>query len=410
MNIFSHILIVATYAVIAVFVMVMAPDIFPELEAVGARFLGGAVFLLGVQFHAIYVWRMSRQDFQNRLLALHQDYQVTQDRLEESDREVSYLRGEVEKTGQATHGDIVAEMRVLQTLLGQVSEKSGKKLPRRQRGGGQKGGESALSALESGKAPLRPQQDREERKEGDILNIMNYALEENRVDLYLQPIVSLPSRRVVHYEAYSRVRDDQDNVIFPSEYLKLAEDTGLVGTLDNLLLFRCIQVIRRLGPRRPGIRFFCNISSVSLNDKEFFPQFIDFMLDNLELADRLVFEFSQQDVMRHSPAIWRTLANLGRRGFRFSMDNVLDTNVDLADLSARYFHYVKLDAKLLLGVGNDIDPDDIKEAYSRYDIDLIVEKIEDDNTIVEVLDYGVDYGQGYLFGEPKISSDASMGL
>jgi cyclic-di-GMP phosphodiesterase TipF (flagellum assembly factor) len=128
---------------------------------------------------------------------------------------------------------------------------------------------------------------------------MHYALEDNRIDLYLQPIVSLPARKVVHYEAYSRVRDDQGEVIFPSQYIKLAEDSGLVSTLDNLLLFRCIQVIRRLGTRKPNMRFFCNISSVSLNDKDFFPQFVDFMLDNQELADRLVFEFTQQDVLRH---------------------------------------------------------------------------------------------------------------
>ena len=38
---------------------------------------------------------------------------------------------------------------------------------------------------------------------------MHYALEDNRIDLYLQPIVSLPARKVVHYEAYSRVGDDQ---------------------------------------------------------------------------------------------------------------------------------------------------------------------------------------------------------
>jgi len=249
-----------------------------------------------------------------------------------------------------------------------------------------------------------------EREADEILNIMHYALEDNRIDLYLQPIVSLPVRKVVYYEAYSRVRDDKGHVIFPSQYIKLAEDSGLVSTLDNLLLFRCIQVIRRLGTRRPNLRFFCNISSVSLNDKDFFPQFIDFMLDNHELADRLVFEFTQQDVQRHSNHIWAALGTLGKRGFRFSVDNVQTLNHDLSDLASRYFKYVKLTPELLLDDNIDIDRNDIKEAYSRYDIEVIVEKIEDDAKLVEILDCDIDRGQGYLFGEPVLSSDITNKL
>lgn len=249
-----------------------------------------------------------------------------------------------------------------------------------------------------------------EREADEILKVMHYALEDNRIDLYLQPIVSLPARKVVHYEAYSRVRDDEGEVIFPSQYIKLAEDTGLVSTLDNLLLFRCIQVIRRLGTRKPNLRFFCNISSVSLNDKDFFPQFVDFMLDNQELAGRLVFEFTQQDVLSQPNNIWETLGSLGRKGFRFSMDNVRVLKHDVSNLAARYFKYVKLNPEMLLADDIDISRDDIKEAYGRYDIEVIIEKIENDATLVEILDNGFERGQGYLFGEPVLSSDITSKL
>tara|TARA_R110002094_G_scaffold16436_8_gene27989 strand:- start:2176 stop:3021 length:846 start_codon:yes stop_codon:yes gene_type:complete len=281
-------------------------------------------------------------------------------------------------------------------LLSQVVEKSGKSF--------------SHSIDQSGDVSSLEIAHGNDREADEILNIMHYALEDNRIDLYLQPIVSLPARKVLHYEAYSRVRDDKGEVIFPSQYIKLAEDSGLVSTLDNLLLFRCIQVIRRLGTRKPNMRFFCNISSVSLNDKDFFPQFIDFMLDNQELADRLVFEFTQQDVQRQPNTIWESLATLGKRGFRFSMDNVQMLNHDLSDLAARYFRYVKLSPDLLLAENIDIDRNDIKEAHKRYDIEVIVEKIESDPTLVEILDCGIDRGQGYLFGEPVLSSDLTSKL
>ena len=405
MTLLAHILIAATYALIGAFVAFVLPGVFSSIADVTALISGSVVFLVGLQFHTMYIWKIGKEDTVSRLLALHQDYQVSIDRFEESKTELDELREKLYMLDSQQNTEIISEMHVLQTLLNQVIEKSGKSLEERVDIEGALGKED-----QSTKGNLQKKLEKIERSDGEVLNIMHHALEGNRVDLYLQPIVALPSRRVIHYESYSRVRDEEDNVIFPSQYLKLAEDSGLVGTLDNLLLFRCIQVIRRLGPRRPDLRFFCNISSVSLNDKEFFPQFIDFMMENHELSDRLIFEFSQKDVLRHSALVGRSLATLGRRGFRFSMDHIVDLNMDLADLASRYFRYVKVDAKVILDQGVDIHPDDMKEAFSRYDLDLIVEKIENDQTIVEILDYGMDYGQGYLFGEPRLSSDTRFDL
>ncbi|WP_417317020.1 EAL domain-containing protein [Emcibacter sp.] len=405
MNILTHILIMASYAVVAVLVYLVSPEVFPVLAPGTQMVLGVTVFLASMQLHGLYIFRMGRQDMAGRLMDLHQDYQMAVDRLEEMRLELRKQEEKLSRSESSQNAEIISEMRVLQTLLNQVVEKSGKRLS------GRRGDETLARRIAGGTSGGTAQEDNgKDRSDEDILRVMHYALEDNRVDLYLQPIVALPSRRVVYFEAYSRVRDEQDHVIFPSQYMPLAEDSGLVGTLDNLLLFRCIQVIRRLGPRKPDLRFFCNISSVSLNDQEFFPQFIDFMLENQELADRLVFEFSQQDVMRHSTNVGRSLAALGRRGFRFSMDKVIDYNIDLGDLASRYFRYVKMDAASLLNKESDIHPDDIKEAFARYDIDLIIEKIEDEQTILEVLDFGMDFGQGYLFGEPRLSSDTSLSL
>ncbi len=405
MTLLAHILIAATYAVIAAFISFVLPIIFSGFDDAPALILGGIVFIVGIQLHVLYIWKLSKEETTSRLLSLHQDYQVNTDMLEETKAEQEALREKIYKVDHRQNAEIISEMHVLQTLLGQVIDKSSVSL------GKNSNDKKALGSVGNSDNSLTKQaQENMTRSDGEVLNIMHHALEGNRVDLYLQPIVSLPSRHVIHYESYSRVRDQENVVVFPSQYLKLAEDSGLVGTLDNLLLFRCIQVIRRLGPRRPELRFFCNISSVSLNDKDFFPQFIDFMLENQELSGRLVFEFSQKDVMRQSPAVAKSLATLGRRGFRFSVDQVFDLNIDIVDLSTRYFRYVKIGSALILDKDNDIHPADIKETFGRYDIDLIVEKIENDQEIIEILDLGIDYGQGYLFGEPRLSSDKRLDL
>ncbi|MAU40808.1 MAG: hypothetical protein CMF31_04215 [Kordiimonas sp.] len=437
MNFLTHILLVVSYAVIALFVAVVIPELWTERSAAEGAFAGAIVFFIAAQLHHIYIRRLEAEDGNHRLLALHQDYQASLEALEDAQQEISQLKSMVDKTTHHNSAEIIAEMRMLQTLLKQVVDKSGKHTliadteQRLSDFAGQVGdssvqGPGGVHADDGGVfAPATrqmagmPEGERtgarhltsHERVHGEeeILHIMHNALEENRVDLYLQPIVSLPTRKTLYYEAFSRVRDEEGRVIFPNQYLHLAEDSGLVGTLDNLLLFRCIQVIRRLGPRRPNVRFFCNISSVSVHDKEFFPQFIDFMLNNIELADRLVFEFSQADVMRQSPNIGRSLGSLGRRGFQFSMDRVLSLDFNPADLAERYFRYVKVGTDLLLEGGGDVASGDLKEALGRYDIDLIAEKVEEEKDLIEVLDMNVDYGQGFLFGEPRPSTDNPAG-
>lgn len=385
------------------FVLLAAIAAFLLHAAAGAGVLMaifGGILLFLVLWSALAQVRRRRErlEIDHRLMALYEDYQSALAACEDLRSDLAILRGEVAGADRRRNGELISEIKILQTLLSQVAG-----------GSAGRGGRRDLAML-AGEGDETATADGERRGEDQVLSIIQNALEDNRVDLYLQPIVRLPSRKPAYYEAYSRVRDAGGTVVFPREYLPLAEASGLIGTLDNLLLFRCIQVIRRLGPRRPDVRFFCNISAASLADKDFFPQFIDFMVNNLELADRLVFEFSQASVRDQSPEVERSLAVLGRRGFRFSMDHVTDLTFDAAALAARHFRVVKVSADLFLSGGGDIHNEDLREVLARHGIALVIEKIESEAEVIDILDYGVEYGQGFLFGEPRLSRDeAALG-
>ncbi|GAB4144577.1 MAG: hypothetical protein Tsb0016_14160 [Sphingomonadales bacterium] len=292
------------------------------------------------------------------------------------------------ETNERRHDALLTEVKLLQTLLSQVIEKRHVK---------------ALAA--SAKALQAPNDDAGPAalSEDEIFGIMRNALHENRVDLHLQPIVQLPSRRPWTYECFSRVRDDQGDVIYPSSYLDIAAEHGLIGTLDNLLLFRCIQMIRALGHRRPGVRFFFNISSASMADTEFFTPFVDFMLDNSSLANRLIFEFRHADLAHFSQDLLDDLGRLASAGYGFSIDHVDPQTLDPAQLARRFINFVKIEASALLNAKVDIHLADLKALLERHDITLIATKIEDERTVVDVLDLNIDYGQGFLFGEPRPS-------
>jgi cyclic-di-GMP phosphodiesterase TipF (flagellum assembly factor) len=246
-----------------------------------------------------------------------------------------------------------------------------------------------------------------------LMEIVREALAENRVDLYLQPVVSLPQRRTVFYESFSRLRDASGRVIMPAEYLAVAEPAGLMAAIDNLLLFRCVQIVRRLARQDRRIGIFCNISMASLRDDEFFPSFLDLLAANRDLADALIFEVGQAAFDSRGAMEARNMGKLADLGFRFSLDKVTDLDLDLQDLSRADVKFVKLSAQTLLDELTEVDdrlvlrslPDlaaeDFAKLTRRYGVELIVEKVESERQVVDILDLDIALGQGHLFGEPR---------
>jgi cyclic-di-GMP phosphodiesterase, flagellum assembly factor TipF len=248
----------------------------------------------------------------------------------------------------------------------------------------------------------------------DVIGTIRNAVEASRVDLYLQPIVTLPQRKVRYYEAVTRLRTEAGELLLPSDYLGYAEGGGLMPTIDNLLLLRCVQVVRRLAAKNREIGLFCSVAGASLVDPDFVPDFSEFMNANRALASSLVLEFSQASVRAMGPLEYESLAGLADVGFRFSMDQIGDLRLEPRELADRGFRFVKVPAALLLNrvtPASDIHPADLSDLLGRFGIDLIAEKIEREGIVVDLLDFDVRFGQGTLFSPPRpVRADVLQGL
>ena len=247
-----------------------------------------------------------------------------------------------------------------------------------------------------------------------IADLISRAAESNRVDLYLQPIVTLPQRKVRYYEAMSRLRTEDGDIIPAVDFIDVAESVGLMPKVDNLAVFRCVQVVRRLLLKSRDVGLFCNLSAATLNDPLMYRQLLDFMDANRVLASSLMFEFTQEAYRNFGAIEHESLAALAERGFRFSMDHVTDLHIEPKELADRAFRFLKVPAKLLLnkvaGAHNDIDPEDLADLLARSGIDLIAERVETETTVVDLLDYDVRFGQGFLFSPPRpVRAEALQG-
>jgi cyclic-di-GMP phosphodiesterase, flagellum assembly factor TipF len=238
-----------------------------------------------------------------------------------------------------------------------------------------------------------------------MLRDLREAIDGNRVDLYLQPIVTLPDRKLRFYDASTRIRTGDDSFMPPGDYLELAEREHLMPRIDNVMLVKCVQLLRRLGPESRLKGVFCNLSAQSLLDHDFFPELVEFMEENSTLADNLTFQLSQRAVLDIGADELAGLKTLGKLGFVFSLDHVADLDVDFAALRDHFFRYVKIEAKTLLHdmaeAGASIPAADMTSYLDRFDLKLIVEKVDDEASLERLMDYGVDLAEGDLFARPR---------
>jgi cyclic-di-GMP phosphodiesterase, flagellum assembly factor TipF len=243
------------------------------------------------------------------------------------------------------------------------------------------------------------------RGEAQILAAVKAAIEENRLEIYLQPMVSLPQRKVRFYEAVTRIRDENDQIVPAEDFIRVAEAAGLIGRIDHMVMLRCVQVLRRLMVRNKDVGVFCNLAAATLGNPVTFTQCLDFLEANRALAPSLIIEFKQAAFRKLGPTDSEHLAALAQRGYRFSIDHVSDLRIEPRELADRGVRFIKVPAALLLdpkrSSTSDIHPSDLSDLLGRFGIDLIAERIEGERAVVDLLDYDVRFGQGFLFAPPR---------
>lgn len=316
-------------------------------------------------------------------------------------------RGRAGQGGRAVE-EVMAEVKALKSLVAQVSAGAFGRVeaPLAMAAGG---GASSRRLAEPAR-PVKPKRPplmlvpmARKLDENAMLDTVERALRDDRIELVLQPTVSLPPRKHCFYECFSRLRNLDGSLVLPDDYLAIAERAGHITAIDNMLLLRCIQLVRVVRRQKERLGFFCNVSPHTLRDQDFFGDFLDFLELNEELAPNLIFEVAQADFIAQGVVETAHLGRLAMLGCRFSIDQVTDLEFDAAALAMGRIRFVKVAAEVLLSaVAVDAQaPLNLKRRLAAQGIDLIVEKIETEATLVELLDQQIEFGQGYLFGEPR---------
>lgn len=436
----AHTFLFLPYAGAAALAAFWLPNFLPDISHVMQLVIAGLVFLIPCLLHHIIRSQIHTRKLAQSLTELSQllsQTQKNQHKLEDDMLQLRAMLANLASAPQQNVGDVVNEVKVLQKLIEQlysarntdiksdiqpieahkaIAKESAAEKPSPHKTTSSRPSLETVPATANTAAgaslPMPPIA--YDLAEDEILDALREGLRENGVELALQPIVTLPQRKRRFFECFSRVRTKDGRVLTPEQYIHIAERYGLVTAIDNMQLFRCIQTLRRIRKSNAGIGFFLNISAHTLADRDFFREFINMMAQNAELAPAIVFEFSQRAMEAADDALLHDLGRLSQLGYRFSLDQVTHFDLNPAQLSSHHFRYMKVEAERLVAAARagalGDDPREFKRMWDSFAIDLIADHVESEPMLLELLDMYLDFGQGYLFGEPRIARAESASL
>jgi cyclic-di-GMP phosphodiesterase TipF (flagellum assembly factor) len=217
--------------------------------------------------------------------------------------------------------------------------------------------------------------------------------------------VTLPQRKPRHFDCTLYIAPERGDVLSPAQYEPILRGQGLARAVDDMLLFRTVQLAGKFRNSEPGSYYFCRLPVGSLSDRAFFGDFVAYLKDAGDMSSFIAFEFREEDLIDLDDAAADIVGSLVDLGFHLCIEGLRNFDVDAAQLAEGGVRFVKIDAGMLMpAITNEADAARLRRLKSGLHaagIDLVVANIANEQLLVELLDFDIEFGQGPLFGEPR---------
>lgn len=231
---------------------------------------------------------------------------------------------------------------------------------------------------------------------------MRRALLSSEFELHYQPFYSLPTRKLLGFEALIRWRHPERGLVPPVEFIPLAEETGLIGPIGAWAL---VQACRDASTWPDDLVVAVNVSSVQFKTGDLVRDVKAALLATDIPGRRLELEITESTLMEKGDQTVRDLAALRDLGIAISMDDFGTGYSSLSYLRNFPLNKIKIDRSFVKDVGTAGDVDviikSIIEIAAAMGISTTAEGIETREQVDHLTGLGCDIGQGYLFSKPR---------
>jgi diguanylate cyclase (GGDEF)-like protein/PAS domain S-box-containing protein len=230
------------------------------------------------------------------------------------------------------------------------------------------------------------------------------ALDGDRLVLFHQPVVRLRDRKPVHYEVLVRIRDESGGYILPGNFIELAESLGLIQEIDMRVVEKLLAYLRSSGQANRKLRYFVNLSRVSISDQHWIRRFMTMLRDSGVNPNQLVFEITETAAMSEIDVTLTFIKRLKEMGCRFALDDFGAGFSSFYYLKRFDVDYLKIDGSFIRDLATDegsrIFVRALNDVARGLDKQVIAEWVETPEVLNLLLGMGTQFGQGYLFQHP----------
>jgi diguanylate cyclase (GGDEF)-like protein/PAS domain S-box-containing protein len=233
------------------------------------------------------------------------------------------------------------------------------------------------------------------------------AIEKNHFLLVAQPIVDTRSRLAEWHEILIRMRDVDGQQLRPSSFLTTAERFGLSAEIDEWVIVNAIRLLAERRAADPRLRYSINLSATTLALPSL-SDLIQYLLHETALdPSALMFEVTETVAIADMAAAANQLSRLQTLGCQTALDDFGSGMCSFAYLRELPVDCVKIDGRFVRGVADSTVDQAIVRAMNEISHSLgkrtIAEFVETEAAMAWLAESGVDYAQGFLFGEPLAS-------
>ncbi|HEV2622333.1 MAG TPA: EAL domain-containing protein [Frateuria sp.] len=233
---------------------------------------------------------------------------------------------------------------------------------------------------------------------------LRQALQRDEFEPYLQPFCRLDDNRVVGYEALLRWNHPVLGVLGPADFLKVAQDSGHIETIDWRLFERSCERFLRLSDTDTFLTF--NVSALHLRHGDFDVRLVR-LLERMKLPPwRLIVEVTEGSLLDNPEQVRTMLERLRAIGVGAALDDFGTGYSSLSYLHSLPLRMLKIDRAFVHALGEDEHSTAttvvaaILALARALNIQVIAEGIETPAQRQALLDMGCELGQGYLLGRP----------
>jgi diguanylate cyclase (GGDEF)-like protein len=246
---------------------------------------------------------------------------------------------------------------------------------------------------------------RNARSLADLESELRRALRRDELELHYQPRLDLDDGHIVGLEALVRWRHGERGLLPPSEFVPLAEQSGLIVPLGYWVISRALRDMQDLRERGlPPLHMAVNLSFRQFQDSQLLSTLSRLIVERGVDAQWLEFELTETAVMRRSDLVKQTMDALGRLGVRFSLDDFGTGFSSFVHLNSLPIALLKIDKSFVGGMEEREENRKLVHAMinlaHNLNLEVVAEGVETAEQLALLRLFGCDQAQGYLISKP----------